>query len=56
MEGMTGGLITARALLAQHFGYGGLRSSQVKVLGPLLAGHPRSVDERDLVLGWIELQ
>ena len=30
--------MTARAVLARHFGYGGLRSSQVKVLGPLLAG------------------
>ncbi|HUK20223.1 MAG TPA: RecQ family ATP-dependent DNA helicase [Gemmatimonadales bacterium] len=35
---MTGGLVAARALLTQHFGYGALRSSQGKVLGPLLAG------------------
>jgi len=33
-----GGLDRARALLATHWGYGGFRPSQVRVLGPLLSG------------------
>lgn len=38
MAGFPGGLDRARALLATHFGYGGFRPNQVRVLGPLLAG------------------
>ena len=38
MSPFPGGLPRARALLAAHFGYGGFRPNQVRVLGPLLGG------------------
>ena len=38
MTRFPGGLERARALLATHWGYGGFRAGQVRVLGPLLAG------------------
>jgi len=38
MSAFPGGLPRARVLLATHFGHGGFRPQQVRVLGPLLAG------------------
>ena len=38
MPPFTGGLARARALLAERFGHAGFRVTQLKVLGPLLAG------------------
>ena len=38
MSRFPGGLERARALLATHWGYGGFRPNQVRVLGPLLTG------------------
>ena len=38
MQPFTGGLARARTLLAERFGHAGFRVSQLKVLGPLLAG------------------
>ncbi|HYK10537.1 MAG TPA: RecQ family ATP-dependent DNA helicase [Gemmatimonadales bacterium] len=38
MTQFAGGLGRARALLATHWGYGGFRPNQVRVLGPVLSG------------------